>query len=170
MRYFSGFSLNNEAHLFEPFLIDSDCCVAGFSYGAQQAFEYVYQRKERVDRLILLSPAFFQTHKPSFIRTQLRYFEAGQEAYVKQFLINVTSPSTLDLTPYLKIGTKEELDALLNYQWNTEKIQEVLNRGTTIEIFIGNEDKIIDAQKAFNFFAPLCTTYLIKGTGHLLKN
>ena len=170
MKYFNGFSLKNEEHLFAPYLLESDYCVAGFSYGAQQAFEHVYQTKERVDRLILLSPAFFQTQKPSFIRTQLRYFEAGQEAYVKQFLSNVAHPSTIDLGSYLQIGTKIELDALLNYQWDAHKIQELLHRGITIEVFIGDEDKIIDAQKAFDFFAPLTTTYFMKQTGHLLND
>ena len=170
MKYFNGFSLHNEEELFKSFLIDSDYCVAGFSYGAQKAFEYVYHSKERVDRLILLSPAFFQTQKPSFIRAQLRYFEAGQEAYVKQFLSNVTFPSKVDLSRYLKVGTKEDLESLLTYKWDEKKIEEVCQRGTTIEVFLGEDDKIIDAQKAFELFAPLTTTYFLKSTGHLLKN
>jgi len=169
MKYFNGFSLQNEKELFAPYLMQSDYCVAGFSYGAQQAFEHVYHSKERIDRLILLSPAFFQTQKPSFTRTQLRYFEAGNEAYVKQFLTNVTNPSSLDLTNYLKVGTKEELENLLTYQWDTKKIQEILDRGTSIEVFLGNKDKIINAQETFNFFSPLATTYFIKNVGHLLN-
>ena len=168
VQYFNGFSLQNEEELFYEYLVESDLCVSGFSYGAQQAFEYVYHSKERVDRLILLSPAFFQTQKPSFIRTQLRYFEAGKEAYVKQFLTNVAFPSKRDLSDYLKVGTYGELEALLTYRWDTEKIQEVLDRGTTIEVFLGSEDKIIDAEQAFDFFAPLATTYFMKDTGHVL--
>jgi len=168
-KYFNGFSLQNEEELFSEYLIQSELCVAGFSYGAQKAFEYVYESKERIDRLILLSPAFFQTQKPSFIHTQLRYFEAGQEAYVKQFLANVTFPSKTDLSAYLKVGTKEELDALLTYVWDKKKLQEVLDRGTTIEVFLGKDDKIIDAQAAFNFFVPLTTTYFMKSVGHLLR-
>jgi len=170
MKYFNGFSLQGEKELFAPYLLNSDYCVAGFSYGAQQAFEYVYHSTERIDRLILLSPAFFQTEKPSFIRTQLRYFEAGQEAYVKQFLTNAAYPSNVDLSDYLNVGTKEELEALLSYTWDQKKIQEVLDRGTTIEVFLGEEDKIINAQKAFEFFAPLTTTYFMKHVGHILKS
>ena len=169
MVYFNGFSLQNEEDLFKEFVIESDLCVAGFSYGAQKAFDYVYHSKERIDRLILLSPAFFQTQKTSFTRTQLRYFEAGKEAYVKQFLANVAYPSNLDLSNYLKVGTKEELEALLTYTWDKQKIQEVLDRGTTIEVFLGKDDKIIDAQAAFDFFASLTTTYFIKSVGHLLR-
>ncbi len=168
-RYFNGFSLHNEEELFAEYLLQSELSVAGFSYGAQKAFEYVYNSKERINRLILLSPAFFQTQKPSFVRTQLRYFEAGQEAYVKQFLANVTHPSSLDLSKYLKVGTKEELEALLTYTWEQEKIQEVLDRGTTIEIFLGVNDKIIDARAAFDLFSPLTTTYFMKDVGHLLR-
>ncbi|PHS39612.1 MAG: hypothetical protein COB07_06070 [Sulfurovum sp.] len=168
MKYFNGFSLQGEKKEFSSYLIESDYCVAGFSYGAQQALEYVYNSKVRIDRLILLSPAFFQTQKLSFIRTQLRYFEAGKEAYVKQFLSNAAYPSSTDLSDYLSLGTKEELEALLTYTWDKEKIKEILDRGTTIEVFLGKVDKIIDAQVAFDFFAPLTATYFIKDAGHLL--
>jgi pimeloyl-ACP methyl ester carboxylesterase len=168
MLYFNGFSLQNEEKFFSDILMDSKLCVAGFSYGAQKAFEYVYKSKERIDRLILLSPAFFQTEKPSFVRTQLRYFEAGQEAYVKQFLSNVANPADVDLSNNLKVETKEELESLLTYVWDEKKIQKILDRGTVIEVFIGSKDRIIDSQKAFDFFASLTTTYFIKNAGHLL--
>ncbi|HEY9190280.1 MAG TPA: pimelyl-ACP methyl ester esterase BioV [Sulfurovum sp.] len=169
MKYFNGFSLQGEETLFAPYFIESDYCVAGFSYGAQQAFEYAYHANKRIDRVILLSPAFFQTEKPSFVRTQLRYFDAGQEAYIKQFLANAAYPSSMDLSEYLKVGTKDELEALLSYTWDEKKIQEVLDRGTTIEVFLGEKDKIIDAQQAFEFFKPLTTTYFMKGVGHILQ-
>ena len=169
MKYFNGFSLHNEEKLFDNYLTKGDYTVAGFSYGAQQAFEYAYDSKERIDRLILLSPAFFQTQKPSFIRTQLRYFESGQEAYVKQFLSNVTYPSEIDLSEYLKVGTKKELEALLSYTWDEDKLQALYDRGTTIEIFLGKDDKVIDAESALSFFSPFTTSYLIKDAGHILN-
>jgi len=169
MKFFNGFSLQGEETLFSKYLIESEYSVAGFSYGAQQAFEYVYASKVRVDRLILLSPAFFETQKPSFFRTQLRYFEAGQEAYVKQFLSNVAYPSRRDLSSHLVVGTREALESLLTYKWDTNKIQKILDKGITIEVFLGKDDKIIDAQAAFDFFSPLTTTYFIKDAGHLLK-
>jgi len=168
MKYFSGFSLQHEEALFKDYLIENDMTVAGFSYGAQQALEYAYASKERIDRLILLSPAFFQTQKASFVRAQLRYFEAGQEAYVKQFLKNVAYPSKMDLEPYLQTGTKEELHALLTYVWEAEKIQTLLDRGLTIEVFLGEKDKIISLRDAYDFFTQSCTVYLIKNAGHLL--
>ena len=170
MKYFSGFSLQGEKELFCEYLVHDEASVAGFSYGAQQAFEHVYASKERIDRLILLSPAFFQIQKTSFIRTQLRYFEAGQKAYVKLFLSNVAYPSNIDLSSYLKVGTKEELEALLTYTWDENKIQEILDRGTSIEVFLGSEDKIIDSNEAFRFFKTSCITYFLKQRGHLLKD
>jgi len=170
MKYFNGFSLENEEELFATYLEKGDYTVSGFSYGAQRAFEYVYQSQTRIDRLILISPAFFQTQKPSFIRTQLRYFEANKESYVKQFLQNVAYPSKLSLNNYLNLGTKEELHALLSYVWDEKKIKDVLKRGTSIEVFIGDKDKIIDSKEAITFFRELSTLYIIKKSGHLLEH
>lgn len=167
--YFNGFSLQGEAPLFKAYLLESDFCVAGFSYGAQQALEFVYRSERRVDRLILLSPAFFQQSKKSFVRTQLRYFDANREAYVAQFLKNVAYPSDIDLSPYLVPGSREALDSLLNYVWDEEKIREILERGTIIELFLGEKDRIIDAKAALDFFSPLVTVYYIKDAGHLLQ-
>jgi len=169
MKYFSGFSLSEEEELFSDYFTPTDYTVVGFSYGAQKALEYAYNKKTRVDRLILLSPAFFQTQKPSFIRTQLRYFEAGQEAYIKQFLDNATHPLKLNLKPYLKVGSKKELSYLLSYVWEEHKIKAILNRGTIVEVFIGEKDKIIESNEVLDFFKNLCTTYLIKNAGHILR-
>ncbi len=169
MRYFNGFSLVGEEIFFEDKLIESDFAVAGFSYGAQQALEYLLAHQERVDRLILLSPAFFQDQKKSFIRAQLRYFKADPLAYATQFLENVAYPSSVELEPYLKLGTQAELDALLNYDWEPKKIEALAQRGVEIEVFIGAEDKIVNAKSSFEFFSSLSTTtYWIKGAGHLL--
>jgi len=167
VKYFSGFSLQNEDSLFEAYLNHSDFTVAGFSYGAQQALDYAYTSTERIDRLILLSPAFFQTQKASFIRAQLRYFEADEQAYVAQFLKNVAYPSTVDLHDYLQVGSEQELEALLNYTWEEEKIQSILARGTTIEVFMGTKDKIVNTNEALQFFTNT-TNYILKDAGHLL--
>jgi len=168
VKYFNGFSLQNEEHLFESYFLKSDSTVVGFSYGAQKAFEYVYTTKERVDKLILLSPAFFQTQKKSFIRAQLHYYDTNHNNYIQQFLVNVKYPSTIDISSYLQKGTKEELTLLLQYQWNKDKIKELLAKNITIEVFLGSEDKIIDIDETTQFFS-MTTTYIIKGVGHLLK-
>jgi len=168
--YFNGFSLDNEEKLFTEYADAGEHCVLGFSFGAQKAFEYVYESKERIDRLILLSPAFFQTKKDSFIRTQLKHFISEKAIYVKQFLFNVAYPSSIDLEQYLHIGKEEELEALLTYVWQENKIKELLDRGVQIEVFLGAKDKIIDAQEALAFFGALTTSYYAKDAGHLLRN
>ena len=169
MKYFNGFSLNGEEVFFKENLIDNDFTVAGFSYGATKAFEYVYNSQERTDRLILLSPAFFQNHKKSFVRTQLRYYKADEKAYTQQFLKNVAYPSSIQLDNYLVQGKAEELEELLSYEWDKEKLLELVKRGIIIEVFIGTEDKIVDAQKSFEFFSELVPCYFVKGVGHLLE-
>jgi len=170
MRFFNGFSLQGEAELFSEILVNTETTVAGFSYGAQQALEYALQSSHRIDRLILISPAFFQSTKASFRRAQLRYFEGDQDAYIQTFLQNVTYPSDRDLSPYLQPGTKESLGALLSYRWKTEDLHTLQQKGIQIEVFIGAEDRIIDAEAAYAFFSKLTTTYLIKKAGHLLAS
>lgn len=167
VNYFNGFSLLNEEELFSDLTIKSDYCVAGFSYGAQKAFEYVFESKKYIDRLILISPAFFQTQSSAFVRTQLRYFNADQESYVKTFLQNVAYPSHMNLSQYLHLGSHDELEALLTYKWDEDKIRQVLDRGVKIEVFLGAKDKIINAQDALAFFDPIVTTYFNKETGHI---
>ena len=169
MNYFNGFALKNEEIFFKEQLVDNKYTVAGFSYGAQKAFEYVYHSKERIDRLILISPAFFQNHKKSFIRTQLRYYKADKKAYTQTFLKNVTHPSIITLDNYLTSGTYDELEELLSYVWDKEKILELVKRGVTIEVFMGGADKIVESKTSFEFFEALVSVYFFKDEGHLLR-
>jgi pimeloyl-ACP methyl ester carboxylesterase len=168
MRYFNGFCLCGEEILFDEYIPKSDFCVAGFSMGAIDAFEWVYNTKTRVDRLILISPAFFQTQKSSYKRVQLHHFKNLPTLYINTFLKNVAYPSDFELKNFYKEGTLSQLDGLLSYVWDKEKIQEVISRGVTIEVFIGKVDKIIDAISANEFFSSLTTTYLFNHKGHLL--
>jgi pimeloyl-ACP methyl ester carboxylesterase len=169
VRYFSGFSLQGEAELFDAYLSDNPYYVAGFSYGAQQAFEYALSQPHRIDRLILLSPAFFQTQSRSFKRTQLHYFKADKQAYLDRFALSLAHPGTTDIAPYLTPGTYQELKSLLEYQWDEGRIRQLLAQGTRIDVFLGAKDQIIESQEAFAFFSRLTTTYLLRDAGHLLE-
>ncbi len=73
----------------------------------------------------------------------------ADETLKKSRRANVAS---VDLSSYLKVGEKEELEALLTYWWDINKIKEVLARSTVIEVFLNVEDKIVDAQKTLDFF------------------
>lgn len=165
--YFSGFSLQNEEELFKKYITKGS--IVGFSYGAKKALEYSLNSKTRVDKLILISPAFFNNQKPSFKKAQLIYFKKDKENYIKNFLKNTTYPQNKDLTKYLKEPKEEELKELLNYKWQKEDLEKLINKKTQIEVFIGEKDKIIDPKKTLDFFSKITTTYYIKEAGHLLK-
>ncbi len=170
MNYFSGFYLNNEEILFEKYLTRGAFDVVGFSFGAQKAVEHAYKSTSRIDKLILLSPAFFQTQKDTFVATQLKHFASRKDSYVKQFLANVSYPSKKTLEQYLSIGNEEELEALLTYKWDRDKLQTIRDKGISIEVFLGAKDKIINSQDTLAFFSEYSTSYYHKDAGHLLKN
>ena len=168
-RYFNGFSLNGEERLFSPLIPDGSYVAAGFSYGAVRAFEYALEAKVRIDRLVLFSPAFFQTMPPAFSRLQLKGFARDREGYLKRFLAQCAAPASFDLHPFLAPGTKEELEWLLSYVWECEKIEALKKRGVVIEVFLGAKDQVIDPEGARAFFSPHATVYWMKHAGHILK-
>jgi len=96
MIFFSGFSLKNEEELFYDYLKnvkENPYVVAGFSYGAIKALEYTANSSERIDRLILISPAWFCNKSKAFVKTQLLYYKKDANAYIKAFLKNIAYPS-----------------------------------------------------------------------------
>lgn len=166
--FFSGFCFLSESELFDEYLIKNDFTISGFSYGAIKAFENALTSNQRVDRLQLFSPAFFQTQDDKFKRTQLMYFKKDANAYCQNFLSNVKYPINTEISKYFKLGTIEELYELLYYEWSEEKLQKLLEKGTKIEVYLGGVDKIIDASKANELFKKFATVYYIKEKGHLL--
>ncbi len=169
MKYFSGFCLQNEGELFSDFISKSDFNVVGFSYGAIKAFEYVLSVNKRVDKLILISPAFFQNYDLKFKRVQLINFKKNSQNYIQDFLKNATYSSNINLDKYLKIGTFEELEELLNYEWKMEKLLELKNKNIKLELYLGEKDKIIDVSQIKEFFLDFATIYYIKDAQHFLK-
>ena len=167
--YFSGFSLENEEKLFSEYIIKNDFTISGFSYGAIKAFEEVINSKQRVDKLQLFSPAFFQTKDKKFKRMQIMFFKKDALEYCNNFLKNISYPSNTDCTKYFKLGEYEELDELLNYEWSEEKLNTLINNGTKIEVFLGADDKIIESSNAKDFFSKYATVYYIKDVGHILN-
>lgn len=166
--YYSGFCLKNEKELFSEYLIENDFTLSGFSYGAIKAFEEVLSTNKRVDLLQLFSPSFFQDKDKKYKRMQLMFFKKDEIAYCSNFLENIASPKSLDTTPYFTFGTYEELEELLTYEWSEKKLQQVLDKGIKIEVYLGSEDKIIDSVKAKEFFKDFATVYYIKQKGHIL--
>lgn len=169
MKFFSGFCLNGEYELFKPWLNSNSYTVAGFSYGAQKALEYAITTKTRVDRLQLFSPAFFNNKDNKFKKLQLIYFAKDKDQYIENFLNNCANSCNVDLKKYLKLDSKDDLKNLLYYQWQKDKIEFLLNKGITIEVFLGESDKITDSKEALSFFKDITTTYYIKKANHILK-
>ena len=93
MRFYSGFGFWNEKELFSEYLEEGEFVVAGFSYGAQKALIDAIDSKKRVDKLQLLSPAFFNNN-PKFIKLQLNSYKQKKKDYVKQFYQNTKHPLT----------------------------------------------------------------------------
>ncbi len=169
MRFYSGFCFKNEQELFADILKENDFTVAGFSKGAIEAFEYVKNSKRRVDTLILISPAFFQTKDEKFKKLQLISYRRDPKKYIENFYKNVLYPLNFDIKKYKKVGTSEELNRLLYYVWDEKSLKEIKKRGVNIEVYLGEKDKIVDSNEAHDFFKRFGTVYFIKNVGHILK-
>jgi hypothetical protein len=169
--FFSGFSFCNEYDLFQDILQSDDFSLAGFSYGAIKAFEKAYKdvsKGKRVDKLQLISPAFFQTKSEKYRLLQLTSFESSPKKYLDKFLSNVNMYSDKDISQYIEVGSYSELEELLNYTWDESKLEYLIGSGVDIEVYMGEKDKIVDIKQAKEFFVEFATTYLLKEKGHCL--
>lgn len=167
--FYSGFCLKDEEKVFEKYSIKNDFTFSGFSYGAIKAFKDALKTKQRVDLLQLYSPAFFQTQDKKYKRMQLMFFKKDKTSYCENFIKNIEYPSSLKMKEYFDDGSYEELDELLNYEWKSSELEELVKKGTKIEVYLGADDKIIDSKKACEFFKKFANVYFIKNVGHILK-
>jgi surfactin synthase thioesterase subunit len=170
MQFYSGFSLKNESHFFDEYRDKSDFCIAGFSYGAIKAFEAVQKalvEGRRVDRLQLFSPAFFQSKDAKFKRLQLMAYRKNEEEYLRQFINACFLPyERRDVAR--EVTVLEELEELLNYEWDKNALKAVSDAGVVIEVYLGGSDQIVDSVAAKEFFLDVATVTLIKDGNHFL--
>ena len=172
MKFYSGFSLKNDNHFFDEYIKDSEYNVCGFSYGAIKAYEEVKKRlknNHRVDILQLFSPAFFQTKSEQFKNMQLRAYRKNQDIYLKQFINSCFFPYELKEVELSDDTTIDELDELLNYQWDIIGLKELCKQGIKIEIYIGGEDKIVDVTEVKEFFIEVADIIYIRNANHFLQ-
>ncbi|WP_428738669.1 pimelyl-ACP methyl ester esterase BioV [Sulfurimonas sp.] len=172
MQFFSGFSLKNEEYLFTPYIKRSDFTVCGFSYGAIRALEYVQEalkQKKRVDTLQLFSPAFFQTKDEKFKRLQLMSYKKNKELYLENFINFCFEPYERKIVEFNSSDTIDELKRLLEYEWDLEALKKIIDAGVIIEVYLGFEDKIIDAEGAYSFFKQVTNVTSIKKANHFLQ-
>ena len=168
MTFYSGFSLTNDKHFFDAYILDSDYTVSGFSYGAIKAAIYAVNASSRIDTLQLFSPAFFQTTKSSFQRLQLASFFSDPETYCKRFIHGCFAPGKMQDVD-VNMGTIEELNELLKFVWDELLLQKILDKGIHIEVYLGMKDHIIDAAAARDFFITYATVTSMPNANHFLQ-
>ncbi len=171
MKFYSGFSLQNEVDFFKEFIKESDYTICGFSYGAINAFRDTQEHLKmgkRVDTLQLFSPVFFQTKNDKFKRVQSLAHSKNKKKYMQQFIDGCFHPYLVKELEYKK-STADELDDLLHYEWFFETLQDIADRGVNIEVYLGGEDKIIDVNGAREFFLDVSTVTYIKNANHFLQ-
>jgi hypothetical protein len=170
MKFFSGFSLKNEECFFEPYINRSEYAICGFSYGAIKAFENaekLLREGKRVDRLQLISPAFFQSKDEKFKRLQLMAYRKNEDEYLRQFINACFLPyERRDVAR--EVTVLEELDELLNYEWDKNTLKAVCEAGVVIEVYLGGRDQIVESGVAKEFFLDVATVTLIKEGNHFL--
>lgn len=169
MTFFSGFSLIGEERLFDAYSDKSDFCVSGFSLGAIEACEYALSCETRIDKLQLFSPAFFQDNALKFKRVQELHFKKDKTLYTENFLKNIAYPSSYDMKKYYHDSEGEALHKLLYFIWTKKMLLHLRDKSIMIEVYLGEQDKVIDAQKAKEFFKEFATVTWIKNVGHILK-
>jgi hypothetical protein len=170
MYYFNGFSFCDEQILFKDFIDNSEYCVAGFSYGAINAFRFVLDNCDmRVDKLQLFSPAFFNNKDKKFTRLQLLHYKKDPSSYTNNFIKNILYPNNYDITKYISNGDYQQLEDLLTFRWKDSDMLELKKRDISLEVFLGEDDKIVDSIDSKEFFIEYATVYMIKNVGHILK-
>ncbi|BCD62451.1 hypothetical protein NitYY0826_C1327 [Nitratiruptor sp. YY08-26] len=172
MKYFSGFGFKNEKVLFLSYLQRGDFVVAGFSRGAQKAVQEalaMIEQGKRVDTLQLLSPAFFNYLSKEQKHKEILTFVKNKDAYLHFFYKKVLYPAKIDVDRFKTEASLGELKELLLYEWKQEDLELLQESGVAIEVYLGAQDKIVNADKAKEFFTPFAQVYLINNAGHLLR-
>lgn len=169
MIFYSGFSLKNESCFFDNWLNRDDYTVSGFSYGAIKAAWHVADANSRIDTLQLFSPAFFQTQTLSFKKLQQRAFGTSPQEYREKFLTTCFAPYAVYDVQLNHEDNSEDLSTLLNFVWDKELMQQIIDKGVRIEVFLGLEDKVIDVIGAQEFFIPYATVTSIRTGNHFLQ-
>lgn len=168
MRFYSGFCLKNDALFFDAWLDRRQYTVAGFSYGAIKAVEYVDASTHRIDRLQLFSPAYFCNKNEAFRRLQLRGFDRDPQTYIQRFLQRCFSPYPVQAIEE-RTDKRSDLENLLTYSWPVSVLEALRERQIDIEIHFGEKDAVIDADAAYQYFLPYATIYWHNRANHFLQ-
>ena len=69
---------------------------------------------------------------------------------------------------YLNNGSFEDLQKLLNYKWDQNKLKN-LQKDSKIIVFLGNKDKILNIQHTKRFWSKFADVYILNNKGHILQ-
>jgi len=174
MKFFSGFCVDVDKKFFSDYIEDKEFVVAGFSYGAQKALDYAINSSQRIDKLQLLSPAFFD-YNEKLINLNLNAFKKDKKSYIKNFLTKAginewrmeNKEWRIDITN-LEIRECNENDLLKLFTFEWKKIEKI--KDIKIEVFLGEYDRIIALKKAYEFFKNYADVYFIKKADHFLRS
>lgn len=143
--YFSDYCLSGEEQLFR-FLRLGQYDVAGFGYGAYEAFSFAYNqmlKRHRIHRIVLIAPFFDQEN----------YIKKTQKIY-NQYV---------KISQFLHI--EREVSAL---EWSKKKLREMKQYGADIEVYIGGKSEIGESERVVEFFREFGVVYYLKNFSHLL--
>ena len=124
----------------------------------------------RINRVILLSPAFFNDKDSSFKDAQIRAFAKNKALYMKAFYKNIGLKKGDEI--YLReIESLDSriLEQCLRYEFKGDDLIFLRSKGVEIVVILGQNDRIIDSLKANDFFSEFGIVYLIKNANHLLN-
>ena len=171
MRFYSGFCLEDESFLFSHLIENGAFNLYGFSYGAIKAFEETKKKLEnfeRVDKLVLFSPAFFQTSSQAFKKLQLRSFSKNSSRYLNNFIKSCFAPYDVMDVKIRQDGV-EDLEKLLYHEWKRDELLRLNEQGVVVEVYLGEKDEIIDVNGAFEFFKDVANVTFFKNANHFLQ-
>ncbi len=177
MIFFSGFGFKNEMDIFCDILelyaksldstINPPYIIAGFSYGSQKAIDYSLSATHRINSIILLSPAFFNDKDLPFKEKQIRQFNNNKNIYMQYFLKNAGFIE--EYRRFLTMRDVKDLHNLLYYRFNSLDLLKLSKRGVKIDVYIGENDNIINVESAIDFFKDSCVVHLKRHSNHFLK-
>lgn len=169
--FFGGFALKDDLNLFANLLTNfgitlNQYDVCGFGYGSKRALDYVLNCNSRINRLILLSPAFFNNKDSAFLDSQIEYFSKNKELYLKYFYENIGFDGLYRFNSDVSV---RDLRAFFEFSFNEVDLFRICNKGIKIIVFLGGKDRIVDSIDAMEFFKNFGIVYFIKEANHLLR-
>lgn len=95
-------------------------------------------------------------------------YRKNEEVYLNQFLNSCFYPYEKKIVER-STTVIDELEELLNYEWDLELLESLNKKGVNIEVYLGGEDAIVDADAANEFFKNVATVTYIKEANHFLQ-